>query len=71
MLCVFRFPKDPIKRKEWIQKCKRGNKWNPNTSYICSEHFTPDSFIRNMKAELLGYYYHYLSKIRILNEPHK
>jgi len=60
MSYIFRFPKYPENRKEWIQKYKRRSKWNPNTIYIYSEHFSPDTFVQNMKAELLGYYYYYL-----------
>ncbi|KAF0751470.1 piggyBac transposable element-derived protein 4-like [Aphis craccivora] len=50
-----RFPKDLKYRKEWIQKCKRGDHFNPDTSFICSDHFNVDTFVRDLKAELLGY----------------
>jgi hypothetical protein len=41
-------------RKEWIRRCKRADKWNPNTSQICSVHFTANDYERDMKYELLG-----------------
>ncbi|XP_015377351.1 PREDICTED: THAP domain-containing protein 5-like [Diuraphis noxia] len=50
-----RFPKDLDQQKLWAQKCKRDDKWNPQTSYICSIHFSSDAFVHNMKAKLLGY----------------
>jgi len=31
------------------------NKWNPNSSFICSDHFSNDDYICNLQAELLGY----------------
>jgi len=31
------------------------NKWNPSSSFICSDHFNNDDYIRNLQAELLGY----------------
>ncbi|KAF0703614.1 THAP domain-containing protein 4-like, partial [Aphis craccivora] len=49
-----RFLKDPVLQNLWVQKCKRGDIWNPNTSYVCSEHFNSDDFLRDLKAELLG-----------------
>jgi len=35
--------------------CRRGDVWNPNNAYLCSDHFTNDDFERDLKAELLGY----------------
>lgn len=51
---MFRFPIELKTQKIWIQKCKRGDKFNPKTSYVCSKHFTADNFVRNMKSEFLG-----------------
>lgn len=56
---MFRFPKDRKIQKIWIQKCKRKDKFNPATSFICSEHFCAEDFFRDMKAELIGKYYFY------------
>lgn len=50
-----RFPKDLECKKKWILKCRRKDDWNPNSSYICSEHFTAENYVRDLKAELLGY----------------
>ncbi|XP_031329306.1 THAP domain-containing protein 2-like isoform X2 [Photinus pyralis] len=37
-----RFPRDPIRRKQWRIKCRRDN-WTPsNNSYLCEAHFAPD-----------------------------
>lgn len=55
---MYRFP---VKNVEiynmWVHKCRRGDKWNPKASLVCSEHFTSDSFVRDLKAELLGNYF--------------
>lgn len=48
-----RFPKDNEIRSEWVQRCKRQDKFNPNTSYVCSDHFIVDDYERDLKAELL------------------
>jgi hypothetical protein len=44
-------------RKEWILRCKREDKLNPDTSYICSVHFTENDYERNFQNELLGKFY--------------
>eukprot|EP00102_Acyrthosiphon_pisum_P017435 XP_008188827.1 PREDICTED: THAP domain-containing protein 5-like [Acyrthosiphon pisum] len=49
------FPKDDILAKKWQHLFGRGDVWNPKTAYICSDHFTNDDFVRNLKAELLEY----------------
>ncbi|XP_031333557.1 uncharacterized protein LOC116163654 [Photinus pyralis] len=41
-------------RLEWINRCKRDDKFNPNTHYICSVHFNKLSYERDMQNELLG-----------------
>lgn len=41
--------------KKWEHLCRRGDVWNPKKAYICSDHFSKDDFVRNLKAELLGY----------------
>ena len=48
----FSFPKDNKIRKEWIMKCKRNDKFNPDTSRICSDHFEKHKFLRDLKGEL-------------------
>ena len=47
------FPKDVIKRFEWIKKLNSDN-WVPDSNAcVCSEHFLPTDFERDLKAELL------------------
>lgn len=41
-------------QKEWVGKCKRSDFWNPNTAFICSNHFSFKDFHRDLKNELLG-----------------
>jgi len=53
-IAYYRFPKDENLRKIWITKCRRADQFNPDTSRICSLHFTEDSFERDLKAELLN-----------------
>ena len=50
-LSFHRIPKDVVRRKQWISalKLKRQLKWD--CVWICSDHFTPDSY-ENTKHEL-------------------
>ncbi|KAJ8971650.1 hypothetical protein NQ317_015339 [Molorchus minor] len=41
-------------RKEWVTRCSRRDKFNPDTSRICSEHFTETNYERDLQHELLG-----------------
>ncbi|KAK5646016.1 hypothetical protein RI129_004480 [Pyrocoelia pectoralis] len=41
-------------RLEWINRCKRADKFNPDTHKICSVHFCEQSYERDMQNELLG-----------------
>lgn len=43
-------------KKEWIRRCQRADKFNPNTSQICSVHFTSNDYERDLQNELLGKY---------------
>ncbi|KAL4135708.1 hypothetical protein QTP88_007303 [Uroleucon formosanum] len=54
-ISFYRFPKDPEFQKKWTLKCRRGDIMNPGISYMCSEHFSDDAYIRDLKAELLEY----------------
>ncbi|CAI6352446.1 unnamed protein product [Macrosiphum euphorbiae] len=54
-LSFHRFPKDDILAKKWQHLCRRGDVWNSKTAYICSDHFTNNDFVRDLKAELLEY----------------
>ncbi|XP_071525284.1 transposable element P transposase [Panulirus ornatus] len=48
-----RFPKDNTVRREWITACGQQDIINPNNARICSLHFKPSDYERNMKYELL------------------
>ncbi|XP_065219890.1 uncharacterized protein LOC135845326 isoform X2 [Planococcus citri] len=49
-----RFPKDPDMRREWVRKCGRKERFNPDTGTVCSDHFIPEDYQRDLRAELLG-----------------
>jgi hypothetical protein len=49
-----RFPKNQELIKKWIVACKRQDKINPKTASICSEHFLPSDYDRDLQNELLG-----------------
>ena len=50
-----RFPQDPETRKKWVQACKRKDGLlNPLTAHVCSSHFQPSDYERDLKNELLG-----------------
>lgn len=40
--------------KKWIHCCKRADKFNPDTSVVCSVHFTENDYERDLQNELLG-----------------
>lgn len=52
----FRFPNDKIVQKQWVKVCKLSDNFNIANSRICSKHFSDESYERNLKYELLGYY---------------
>jgi hypothetical protein len=55
---MYRFPMKNLETcNMWVHKCRRGDKWNPKTPVIFFINFTPDSFVRDLKAELLGNYF--------------
>lgn len=49
-----RFPKNEELRRLWISRCKRSDKFNPDNSRVCSVHFLPGDYQRDLKNELLG-----------------
>jgi THAP domain len=54
---VFPKPKDLVSntmRREWISRCKRQDRFNPDTSRICSAHFVESDYERDLQSELLG-----------------
>lgn len=50
----FCIPKREDIRKQWIIACKRQDKFNPDTSRICSLHFKEEDFELDFRASLLG-----------------
>ncbi|KAF2878709.1 hypothetical protein ILUMI_27461 [Ignelater luminosus] len=50
----FSFPRNPQIRHEWIRKCNRPVKINADHARVCSLHFLPSDYERNLKAELLN-----------------
>lgn len=49
-----RFPKNENLRKRWIAKLSRENFEISKHTVLCSEHFEPTCFERDLGAELLG-----------------
>ena len=52
-LVYHRFPRDKNLRKVWITKCRRADVFNVNNATICSDHFLPDDYTRDLRNELL------------------
>ena len=48
------FQKPKIGGCKWVEFWKSSDKFNPGTSYICSRHFKPTAYERNLKYELIG-----------------
>lgn len=53
-IMFFRFPTDPKMVKIWVNACKRKDSFVIKNGRVCSKHFTPDSFKRDLKCELMG-----------------
>ena len=52
---LHKFPRpNSVNYNQWVNCCKRGDKFNPATSFICSAHFTNADYKRDLKHELLG-----------------
>lgn len=51
----FTFPKDKKMALEWVRLCKREDKFNVVNARICSNHFTKEDYVRNLRHELLQY----------------
>ena len=50
----FRFPKDPQRLTAWLIRLKVKRNEINRQSRVCSKHFQPDCFERDLKGELLG-----------------
>ena len=48
------FPSDPSIREQGLAKTSRADLVISKHSRLCSKHFTPDCYRRDLKAELLG-----------------
>lgn len=53
-LNFYKFPKDESIAWAWDQCCGRKEPINLKTAKICSKHFQPTDYERNLKNELLG-----------------
>ncbi|GAB6022415.1 hypothetical protein CHUAL_006532 [Chamberlinius hualienensis] len=49
-----RFPKDIALQQLWVKCCKRADTVNPVHAKVCSIHFGPEDYVRDLKNELLG-----------------
>ena len=47
-------PKNPAVRKAWVAACKRKDSFNPNKSYVCSQHFKEEDIERDLRSELMN-----------------
>ena len=52
-----KIPQDNQRRKAWLQRIRRANMPPLENSYVCSEHFSKDSFKVNLRAEITGQKY--------------
>lgn len=50
----FSFPRDEETCKQWILKCNRKAAINVKNARVCSLHFAPEDFERDLKSELLN-----------------
>ncbi|PSN36249.1 hypothetical protein C0J52_21116 [Blattella germanica] len=49
-----RFPAEDDVRSRWVSVCGRGGGFNTATARVCSLHFSPHSYERDVEHELLG-----------------
>ncbi len=47
-----RFPKESQTRKQWISRCFRKDRFNPDTARICSEHFLPSDYQNDRPSKI-------------------
>ena len=53
-ISFFGFPKNEEYRRKWVQICRRADNINDKYARVCSLHFEPSAYERNLKYELLG-----------------
>ena len=49
-----RFPKEGTIQKAWKVTCKRNDKINDKTAFVCELHFKEDDYQRDLRNELLS-----------------
>lgn len=49
-----RFPTNPELQNVWVSRCKREGKINVKIARVCSVHFLPEDYERDLRNELLG-----------------
>ena len=54
MISMFTFPRDPELQHIWISRCQRSKPINVKYARVCSLHFAPEDFERDIKSEILG-----------------
>ncbi|KAF6199306.1 hypothetical protein GE061_007332 [Apolygus lucorum] len=52
LLSLHSFPRDCKLRDKWIAACRRDDEWNPLSSHVCSDHFTPDDFEADQRLQI-------------------
>lgn len=53
-IMFFTFPKDCAIKNEWIKKCYRKDKFNPEYKRICSLHLKLEDYEDELQARLTG-----------------
>lgn len=53
-ISFYKFPTDIKIRKEWIRKCYKKGKFNPDNKRICSKHFTINDYEDELKSRLMN-----------------
>ncbi|XP_069704855.1 uncharacterized protein [Periplaneta americana] len=64
------FPKDDSVCKQWIHACRRKDKINIKNATVCSVHFLPEDYERDLKAELLNIKPKKILKISVVPSLH-
>ena len=50
-----RLPQNERRKKIWLARIPRNNPCPSQYSFVCSDHFSPDSFVQDLAEELCGY----------------
>lgn len=54
VIVYHRFPKDPEVADQWYKACRRADRFNFSVAVVCSNHFTAEDYVRDIRNELLG-----------------